>query len=647
MMLMCGVMAMAAGVTAQTPTPEPTPTVADLEAQLATATGDDRIELLLALAKRYEYREPEQVQAYAGQALAAAEAAGRDELAAKALLQQGTGRFQGGDLDGAETSYRAGLEAARPLGMSGEAGGCLNGLAAVAMKRGDQDTARELFGQAMTELEAVGDRKRLAGVHSNLSLIYYAVGQLDHALDEMTAALELYRELGDEQGQGVVLNSIGALYSRLGEPEKAREQFQRSLEIADRTGHTHLLLSALVNLGELHAARGEWDQALDRFRRALAAARAADSPDHVAVCLNNIGDVLRQTGDLDGALAHYRESLAIFEQMNARPRVVASWLNLGHTYLAMDRRGQARDYLKQALDGAEETGELNLRRDAAAALAELAERDGDFRRALELQRLVAELERTIFSRENIAKAASLEARFEADRREQHIALLTKEAEIQELQAKRQRLWLAVVAAGLLALVVVVAVLASRYRLKVRSTAELRRANQRILELARHDALTGLLNRRSGQERLEVEASRSRRTGRPFSLLMLDVDDFKAVNDQHGHEAGDALLVHLADLLTSRLRSQDMVARWGGEELLVLLPETAAEGAAGVAEELREAIADTAVARAGGELRCTVTLGVAEHQPGAQPDATLRRADGAMYAGKRAGKNRVVAASAGT
>lgn len=620
----------------------PGPDVSELEARLEVAAGDERIEALLALAKAYEYREPDRVQEYAGRALAEARAAERPRLVARALLGQGTGRFQGGDLDGAEASYGAGLEAARALGMTGEAGGCLNGLAAVAMKRGDQDRALELFGQAMAALED-SDRERLAGVHNNRALIYYAKGQLDLALDDMTAALELYQALDNEQGQGIVLNSIGALYSRLGEPEKAGEHFQQALEIAERNGHTHLMLSALVNLGELLVGRKQWSEALTRYQRALEIARSIDSPDYVAVCLNNIGDVLRQSGDLDGALARYLESLEIFEQMNARPRVVASWLNLGHTYLAMDHRQEAKSYLTRALDGADETGELNLRRDAAAALAELAERTGDYRRALEMQRLIAELERTIFSRENIAKAASLEAQFEADRREQHIQLLTKEAEIQELRAKRQRLWLAVIASVVLALAVVVAVLASRYRLKVRSAAELRQANERITELARHDALTGLLNRRSGQERLDVEAARSRRTGRPFCLLMLDVDDFKAVNDSHGHECGDALLVHIAKLLTGRLRSQDMVARWGGEELLILLPETYADGAAGVAEELRQAIATTPVTCGQRTLDCTVTIGAAERSPAETVGDTLRRADEAMYAGKRAGKNRVVVA----
>jgi len=615
--------------------------VAELEARVQAAEGAERAEALIALARAHEYRAPEKVQNYSERALEEARNVGRADLAARAMLTRGTGLFQAGDLERAEASYREGLETARPLGEQATVGGCLNGLAAVALKRGHQDEALELFGEAMTALEEAGDLDRLAGVHNNRSLIYYANGQLDRSLDDMTAALEIYRTLGNEQGEGIVLNSIGALYSRLEEPERARQRFQEALEIAERTGHTHLLLSALVNLGELHAAREEWDAALARFDRALGAARQAASPEHIAVCLNNIGDVLRVTGDLDGALARYRESMEMFEQLAARPRLVASWLNLGHTYLALGRSREAEGYYERALAAGEELGELNLQRDAAQALGGIAEERGDFRRALEMQRVAAELEKTIFSRENIARAASVEARFEAERQEQHIELLTKEAEIRDLEARRQRLVLWAVGLGLAALAVVLAVLWSRYRIKVRSESELSRANERILEMARIDALTGLLNRRSGQERLEEEAARSRRTGRPFGLLMLDLDDFKRVNDEHGHDCGDALLVHVAKLLTARLRSQDMVARWGGEELLVLLPETERAGAEGVAEELRRAVARSPLECGGRRIDVTATIGVAEHVPGSPARETLKRADEAMYDGKRGGKNRVV------
>jgi diguanylate cyclase (GGDEF)-like protein len=146
-------------------------------------------------------------------------------------------------------------------------------------------------------------------------------------------------------------------------------------------------------------------------------------------------------------------------------------------------------------------------------------------------------------------------------------------------------------------------------------------------------------------RLDAEAVRCERSGRPFSLVMIDVDDFKAINDQHGHACGDEVLRRIAGVLLSALRAQDTVARWGGEEFLLLLPETARDGAVAVAEKLRAAVAEMRVSYEGHEVRCTVTMGVSSYAPPASLDECIRAADDALYTGKRGGKNTVVLAAA--
>ena len=123
--------------------------------------------------------------------------------------------------------------------------------------------------------------------------------------------------------------------------------------------------------------------------------------------------------------------------------------------------------------------------------------------------------------------------------------------------------------------------------------------------------------------------------------MFDVDHFKRVNDTHGHPAGDAVLRHLAVLLTATFRQVDVVARVGGEEFAVLLPSTDAEGAAAVAERLRLAVKSQAVEFDGVPLRCTVSAGVATmHADLGDLDALMKRADQALYAAKAAGRNRI-------
>jgi diguanylate cyclase (GGDEF)-like protein len=161
--------------------------------------------------------------------------------------------------------------------------------------------------------------------------------------------------------------------------------------------------------------------------------------------------------------------------------------------------------------------------------------------------------------------------------------------------------------------------------------------RRLLAQAITDPLTGAYNRRYKEARLEEALQGARRRPEPVSLLMVDVDHFKRVNDEHGHKAGDGVLRGLVQLLRHRARAVDLLFRMGGEEFVLLLPDTPEDAAAGVAEELRQAIAATALLD--GKV-VTASLGVAGARPEDTVESWLRAADAAMYAAKEAGRNRV-------
>lgn len=171
-----------------------------------------------------------------------------------------------------------------------------------------------------------------------------------------------------------------------------------------------------------------------------------------------------------------------------------------------------------------------------------------------------------------------------------------------------------------------------------------RLHAQMTDLARTDALTGIDNRRSFNERLGIEATRGDRYRRPFALLMVDVDHFKRVNDAYGHQAGDEALKFLAALLRDRGRAGiDVAARIGGEEFAVLLPETAADGARDMAERIRTEVEHSTI-RLGNaiEFGVTVSVGIAcypDHADSA--DTLVRSADRALYGAKRLGRNRAV------
>jgi diguanylate cyclase (GGDEF)-like protein/PAS domain S-box-containing protein len=172
-----------------------------------------------------------------------------------------------------------------------------------------------------------------------------------------------------------------------------------------------------------------------------------------------------------------------------------------------------------------------------------------------------------------------------------------------------------------------------------STALVRDQLQGALHaLAYQDALTGLPNRRAFDERLRAQIVRARRYREVFSLLLLDIDRFKAINDAHGHDIGDQVLRMLAEILGSRMRQADGLARWGGEEFTLLLPQTDAEGARQLAEQLRVAAAES---RFPGVGRLTISLGIAQFAPQDSVDTLFRRVDQALYAAKAQGRDRYV------
>jgi diguanylate cyclase (GGDEF)-like protein len=163
-------------------------------------------------------------------------------------------------------------------------------------------------------------------------------------------------------------------------------------------------------------------------------------------------------------------------------------------------------------------------------------------------------------------------------------------------------------------------------------------------LATTDGLTGLLNHRAFQARLDEQLAQASRYGRPLALLFCDVDHFKRVNDTHGHPVGDDVLRGIARVLAREARASDAVARWGGEEFAILLPETDAAGGLAIAERIRERIAAAAVPTAGGPLAVTVSVGVASMPANGRAKGPLvEAADRALYAAKRGGRNGVRAA----
>jgi diguanylate cyclase len=167
--------------------------------------------------------------------------------------------------------------------------------------------------------------------------------------------------------------------------------------------------------------------------------------------------------------------------------------------------------------------------------------------------------------------------------------------------------------------------------------------QHMSELVREDQLTGSLNRRGLDDVFERETARADRRGTPLCIAILDLDDFKRLNDTYGHLAGDAALKHLVKIVKETLRSMDVIARFGGEEFLILLPETTVEAASQTMTRLQRELTKHFFMHDNEKVLITFSAGVALRHPNEDQSSLVKRADKAMYQAKQTGKNRVVVA----
>jgi len=181
--------------------------------------------------------------------------------------------------------------------------------------------------------------------------------------------------------------------------------------------------------------------------------------------------------------------------------------------------------------------------------------------------------------------------------------------------------------------------------RVKTHLILSAAINKLIQDSETDSLTGLFNRRTFLKKVENEAMRFKRSKKSFSLLFADIDFFKKINDTYGHAAGDEILINISNILNTEKREVDQVGRWGGEEFLLLLPETNIEGAVQHGNKIRELISEKPIMYEGQEIHITMSFGVSEYSEDINIEKTIDQADQRLYIAKNSGRNKVVSEDA--
>jgi diguanylate cyclase (GGDEF)-like protein len=447
-----------------------------------------------------------------------------------------------------------------------------------------------------------------------LAYTYHLAEQPDRAWSLNAEALDLARAAADELALSGAMTTQGILLGARGRVAEELQAMQAAIDHAQRAGAKREEVLGMANLADFYLKRQEFATALDLARRALPLAREVRDPITESVALANAGLALIALGKTDEGLRLVRQSLLLEERAGSITAMAQIELELG---LTLERAG----HLPQAWSA-----------------------------LMEHRRLAAE----VFQREHQQAMLELQEGFDHDTRQRELALLKAENALKEAQLEgrqlRQQLSAGAVAAGVLLLAVVV-VLVRRMR---HSNRALRDSNALLKVASERDPLTGLANRRHFQavmQQAQAATALADTTGTADaadalegSLLLIDVDHFKRINDTHGHAAGDAVLVEVAARLVATLREQDLTVRWGGEEFLVYTRGLPPEQVDVMAERLLAAIGGTPVKLGAQRIAVTASIGFATFPmlPERRPidwERAVDLVDKAMYLAKAHGRNR--------
>jgi len=429
------------------------------------------------------------------------------------------------------------------------------------------------------------------------------------ALDWELKSLQTSRDVGLPLREAMALDAIGLVYGNLGDYERALAEMQSALDLIKEGPHAFFVPSILNNMAVIHLQTGNQELALELGLQALKLNNDYGMDFRENYLVDTVGLILLSMKEYEQAKALFLETRQKCRRPGQTMIKISLTKNLGLICLAQNDYSKARDEINQALMYASEN---NIHREVANCyllLSEIDEKTGNIEDALKHYKKFYEIDKSILHEDSTRQIAALNAyqNFENARRDAEIYRL-RNIDLQHEIEERKRL------------------------------------ESKLLELATTDDLTGIHNRRLFLEKAQIELNRATRYHRAMTLLMVDVDNFKKVNDSYGHNIGDQVLSGLCSILGTTIRDSDILGRYGGEEFCVLLPDTNAKHGYLAAERLRTRVELNQFETTAGSLSITVSIGIAyfdfKEAKIFSLEDLLNQADQALYKAKQAGRNRV-------
>lgn len=474
--------------------------------------------------------------------------------------------------------------------------------------------------QTLNLRKELGDEIGQAGSLNNIGLNYYDLGQYDMALGYHLQSLQLYESNNNREGMARALNNLANIYEKLGDDEKTLEFNFKSLKLKQEIGNRVEEAGSLTNIGNGYRRMKNYEQAVEYHTRSYVISHEMSNRSGEALSLLNLGNVYEDLSLYEKAFESLQKSLEIFQGIGDKYYEAETLINLAGILQKQGKSEAALAHLQKALEMAEKLGLSELLYQTHRALSEVHEARGESVEALGHLKESTKYRETIYGVEAERKIKSLIVKSEIEKAQQEAEIYRlRNVELartyQELQRADEQ--------------------------KSELLDQLRLKSEELERLSFEDGLTGLHNRRYMDARLREEFIRSRRLHHDLTVVMLDIDNFKSINDSFTHDMGDKVLKTTAALLQKNIREIDAAGRYGGEEFLMILVETDSDKASEVCERIRQEF----IAYAWTELHpslhpVTVSQGFCSDESAASAKVVVEIADQRLYRAKQNGKNQV-------
>jgi diguanylate cyclase (GGDEF)-like protein len=489
----------------------------------------------------------------------------------------------------------------------------------------DEKKAIEYFKKLVPRRLKENNINKVSYYYNVIGLLSMHEGNYSEALLSFRKSLDFAKRIGDYHRMGNAANNIGLVLNIFEFYDKAIEYFKLSIEYEKEAVKNPNLFEGFINLAYSYNYKGEDEKALKSYNIAFDYALKFNQKYGMALFYNNMGSFYLAKNKLDTAYDYYKKALKISEKGEYKNLIPYIYNGLGEYYMNKGDLYKALYYQKKAEKlNREDDLKTMIYKNLLAVYLKM----GDTKNAGKCFKIYLKYKDRKSSKNIYHELEKIFKLYEKERLEREIIIAKKEKKIQRLI-----IWIFILMIFIISIFSFVLYSKYRYGKKI---------NLLLKKLSKKDPLTNLSNRRDVLEKASYLVKQSVRTGKPFSIIICDIDDFKNINDKYGHNAGDQILKELSLLLKRSLREIDIIGRWGGEEFIIILPETSDKQAEKALEKIKKTLEINNFIIKEVKIKVSMTFGIYEYPDRKESIVqAIEKADYAMYLGKKEGKNKIM------